>query len=234
MKKNIKIPFLFKELLPKRFFDLEKCLCADLFLMEEPVWETLKLLKSYLKSKILGKIKCDILPSVTLINANQITIEEGSVIEPGAYIEGPCKIGRKCIIRHGAYIRSFVLIGEECVVGHGSEIKHSILLNHARASHFNYVGDSIIGNGVNLGAGAICANVRLDKKKITIKIEKEYIETEMQKMGAIVGDGSQIGCNSVINPGVLLRKKTISKPCVSIQRSNIVNNAKSFNQYPSS
>lgn len=227
MKKNINIETFssLKKLFPENFFDLKSFSHKNLFLMEQPIWETLKLLQKYFSTITLGQIDCDISSSVFLINSNQITVGRGSIIESGAYIKGPCKIGKKCTIRHGAYIRPFTVIGNGCVVGHGSEIKHSILLDHARAPHFNYVGDSIVGNDVNLGAGVICANIRSDEKNITVKIGESYIETGMNKLGAIIGDHSRLGCNSVINPGVLLCKKTISKPCTSIQQSKVLNDA---------
>jgi UDP-N-acetylglucosamine diphosphorylase / glucose-1-phosphate thymidylyltransferase / UDP-N-acetylgalactosamine diphosphorylase / glucosamine-1-phosphate N-acetyltransferase / galactosamine-1-phosphate N-acetyltransferase len=207
--------------LPDLFFDLKNFSHRSLFLLKKPIWETLKNLKSYFKELELGKIECTIPSSVTLINPDQISIGKGSIIEPGSYIEGPCVIGENCEVRHGAYIRPYVLTGKRCVLGHASELKHSILLDFACAPHFNYVGDSILGNYVNLGAGVICANVRLDRREIKIKIEENLFETGINKLGAIIGDHSQLGCNSVTNPGLLLRKKTFSRACSSIQSSNM-------------
>lgn len=209
--------------LPKHFFDLQEFLHKDLFLLDKPVWETLKHLKQYLDGMTLGKIDCTIPEGAFLVNPNQISIGKGSQVEPGAYIEGPCALGEDNIVRHGAYVRPYVLTGDRCVIGHSTEVKHSIFLNGAQAPHFNYVGDSILGNGVNLGAGVICANFRLDHKEILIEIEEFRFKTGLRKLGAILGDGSQLGCNSVINPGALLRKKTFSRACSSIQKSNIRN-----------
>lgn len=219
---------------PDQFFDLQNFSHKDLFLTEKSIWETLKNLKSYFKSLDLGKIECSIPSSVTLINSDQISIGKGSIVEPGAYIEGPCMIGAQCSVRHGAYIRPYVLTGNGCVLGHASELKHSILLNHACAPHFNYVGDSILGNYVNLGAGVICANFRLDHGEIKVEFEGERFKTGINKFGAIIGDDSQLGCNSVTNPGILLRKKTYSRPCSSIQHSNLrirkINDTEKFSQ----
>jgi len=160
---------------PQLFFDLKDFLHQDLFISDKPIWETLKNLRVYFEGlKLgmkLGKIECDIPPSVTLVNSDEISIGKGSTVEPGATIEGPCVIGEGCQIRQGAYIRPFVLTGKGCVLGHASELKHCILLNHASAPHFNYVGDSILGNHVNLGAGVICANYRLDHGEVQVEVE---------------------------------------------------------------
>lgn len=189
--------------------------------METPVWESLKNLKIYLDSLNLGKIECQIPTSSTLVNPEKISIGKQTVVEPGAYIEGPCRIGENCQIRHGAYIRGNVLTGDRCIIGHATEVKHSIFLNDSKAPHFNYVGDSILGNHVNIGAGVVCANFRLDSGEVSIEIEGGFYKTGVNKFGAVVGDGSQLGCNCVINPGVLLKKGTCLKPCTSIQKSNI-------------
>ena len=203
------------------FFDLKDFSHHSLFLKHLPIWETLKNLKSYLKSLDLGKIEIDIPKGVTLVHPEKISIESGTVLEPGCFIEGPCYLGKGVYVRHGAYIRSHVIIGDHAIVGHASELKHAILLNHCRAAHFNYVGDSIIGNRVNLGAGAICANFRLDKKKIFVTLGNTKMKTGLLKLGAIIGDDSQLGCHTVINPGTLLRKKTFSFPSSVIKDSNV-------------
>lgn len=206
---------------PEFFFDLHRFLHKDLFLLDQPVWESLKHLQNYFKSLDLGKISCKIPNSVTLVYPELISIGEGSIIESGVYIEGPCFIGKESRVRHGAYLRPYVLAGDRCVIGHATEVKHSILLNGAAAPHFNYVGDSILGNQVNIGAGVICANYRLDHKEVCVEIEGEKYRTGLNKFGTVLGDQSQIGCNTVINPGVLLRKKTFFRSCTSIEKSNV-------------
>ncbi|MCP5505553.1 MAG: UDP-N-acetylglucosamine diphosphorylase [Chlamydiales bacterium] len=208
-------------LTPERFFDLSSFFHRSVFLDQKPIWESLNHLKNYLETLKLGKIDCKIPEGVYLVNPNLISIGPDTVVEPGAYIEGPAVIGNGCQIRHSAYIRGNVIAGDRCIIGHSSEIKHSILLNDAKAPHFNYVGDSILGNFVNLGAGVICANFRLDHREVIVEIGNEQFKTGTNKFGAIIGDGSQIGCNSVTNPGVLLRKKTYSRACTSIQKSNL-------------
>lgn len=207
--------------IPEFFFNLKDFSHQSLFLKDQPIWETLKHLKNYLNSLKLGKIEINIPQGVTLVHPEKISIGKDVVLEPGCFIEGPCSLGRGVHVRHGAYIRPNVIIGDYSIVGHASELKHAILMNHSAAPHFNYVGDSIIGNHVNLGAGVICANFRLDKKKIFVSVAGEKIETHLLKFGAVIGDNSQLGCHTVINPGTLLRKKTLSPPSTVIKDSNV-------------
>jgi len=204
------------DLTAQAFFSLEQFQHASIFEGTIYVWEALEHLASYLKKQNLGKMESDIPSSVYLKDKDSISIGKGVVIEPGAYIQGPCIIGDNSTIRHGAYIRGHVITGEACVIGHDSEIKHSILLNHASAPHFNYVGDCILGNGVNLGAGVKCANFRLDHQLVPVVIDGKKIVTRLKKFGAIIGDGTQIGCNCVTNPGSLIGKNVLSHPCLSI------------------
>ncbi|NDD58251.1 MAG: hypothetical protein EBZ47_03230, partial [Chlamydiae bacterium] len=125
-------------------------------------------------------------------------------------------IGDFSQIRSHAYIRGNVITGTHCLIGHTTEIKNSILLNHAAAPHFNYLGDSILGNYTNLGAGAKCSNLRLDKKNIHIIVAGKVFNTNRQKLGLILGDYSQLGCNSVTNPGTIFGQKVLCYPCVTV------------------
>ena len=208
---------------PEHFFNLSEIAFSDLFKLKEHAWETLKDLTSYLNSKPLGTIESEIPKGVFIVNPEKVSIEKNVTIEPGAYIEGPCIIGKGSTIRHSAYVRPYVLTGKNCVIGHATEVKHSILLDGAQAPHFNYVGDSILGNNVNLGAGVICANFRLDKGEVVVDVDGSRFKTGLRKFGAILGDMSQLGCNTVLDPGILLRKKTLARACSSIQKSNVRN-----------
>lgn len=203
-----------KEFSYDTFFELKNFSHKELFLYTEFVWEPLQKLEKYLLSQSLGKIEVSIPDGVYIENKSLVSIGKGTVLEPGCYIKGPCIIGKNCQIRHGSYIRENVLIGDDCVVGHATEIKHSILLNHAQIPHFNYVGDSILGNHAHLGSGAICANLRLDKKEISVRFDGKKVETKMKKLGAILGDHAQVGCNAVLNPGTFLGKNSICYPSV--------------------
>jgi NDP-sugar pyrophosphorylase family protein len=199
------------------FFDISAFEHAALFQDDPFPWLVLSQLLPYLQHLPLGDIQGEISPSAYLIHPEQITIGEGSTVEPGAYIQGPCLIGKHCVIRHGAYIRGNVLTGDHCVIGHDSEVKGAIFLNGAHAAHFAYVGDSILGNHVNLGAGVKCANFRLDQKPIRLHVMGSVIPTHMRKLGAIVGDKTQIGCNTVMNPGTLVGREVRCYPCLNIE-----------------
>lgn len=201
---------------PSLFFDLKESSYGELFLETKEIWEVLKKLESYLHSLSLGKIDCEIPSSATLIHPHLISIGEGSSIGPGVCIEGPAFIGKNCNIRHAAFLRSYVLIGDHTTIGHASEVKHSVILSYSALPHFNYVGDSILGNRVNLGAGAVCANTRLDKQEIKVVIEGKKISTGLKKFGAIIGDDSMLGSHVVTNPGSFLLKKSFVKPCTSV------------------
>lgn len=142
-----------------------------------------------------------------------VSIGSGTTIESGACIFGPAIIGRECVVRQGAYVRGQLLAGDRVVIGHASEIKNSILLNDAHAAHFNYVGDSILGNHVNLGAGTKLANLPMfsvkdpvTKKRppIFIRVDRQSIDTGLPKLGSVLGDRTQTGCNSVLNPGCIV------------------------------
>jgi acetyltransferase-like isoleucine patch superfamily enzyme len=139
----------------------------------------------------------------------RIHLGKGVLVEPGALIKGPTVIGDQTEVRQGAYLRGYCLIGKNCVVGHVTEVKHSIFLDGAKAGHFAYLGDSILGNQVNLGAGTKLANLRFIKGDIPIKTPTGTVDSKLRKFGAIMGDQVQTGCNSVTNPGTLLGKRSM-------------------------
>jgi len=196
---------------PKNYFSCEGVSFSSL-LEEEVVWDILKNLKSYIQKQPLGKIDIAIPRGVYLENPELISIGQGTKIEPGVYIKGPALIGKDCVLRHGAYIRENVILADGVLVGHCSEVKHSILLPNAHVAHFNYVGDSILGKDTNLGAGVKCSNYRFDGKEVCVWILEEKKRTGLKKLGLILGDGSQIGCNSVTNPGTIIGKQVICPP----------------------
>lgn len=202
-------------LLPSAFFDLSDYQHAALFSDCVFVWEALSKIKEYLQKYHARKIEIEIPQGVYLVNPELISIGKGSVLEPGAYIKGPCILGENSTVRHGAYIRGDLIAGKGCVIGHDTEVKHAIFLNGAHAAHFAYVGDSILGNKVNLGAGTKCANLKFDKSEIDIITEGHCYKTGLRKFGAIIGDGTQIGCNAVSNPGTLLGKEVYCYPCTN-------------------
>ncbi|MBS4167773.1 UDP-N-acetylglucosamine diphosphorylase [Parachlamydia sp. AcF125] len=200
---------------PSYFFDLTQYVHKGLFDSTDYVWTALDRLESYLEKISFQKQEAIISPSAHLVNPDKIHLGKGTIVEPGAYIQGPCWIGDRCKVRHGAYIRGFVVTGDDCVIGHDTEIIHSILFNHAHAAHFAYLGQSILGNHVNLGAGTKCANLKLDRQPVSVVVEGQSYKTGLRKLGAIVGDSSQIGCNVVLNPGTLLGKNVLCYPTLN-------------------
>lgn len=199
------------------FFDLSKTEHKPLFSQGRYAWDPLGNLVAYLASASLGKISCPIPEGVILVHPELISIGSGTIIEPGAFIKGPCIIGKDCEIRNGAYIRGHVVTGDRCIIGHCTEVKASIFLDEACAAHFNYIGDSILGNRVNVGAGVKLANLRLDRQFVDVTHLGQKISTGLKKLGAILGDGAQMGCNSVANPGTLIGKGAFCHPCITIR-----------------
>ncbi len=161
-------------------------------------------------------IGASVIMAGAVLVGNRIRIGKGVLIEPGALIKSPTIIGDRTEVRQGAYIRGNCLIGKQCVVGHVTEVKHSILMDRAQAGHFAYLGDSILGNQVNLGAGTKLANLRFIKGDVSIKTPDGLEKTGLRKMGAILGDHVQTGCNTVTNPGTLLGKKSMVLPNVTV------------------
>ena len=192
-------------LAPSDFFALGEYQHKSLFddSRVEYVWDILKLLSEYLNQTIVPEIHGQVMEGAYL-SGDKIFIGPGSVVEPGAVIKSPTYIGANTQVRQGAYVRGNVLVGDHCVVGHTTEIKNSIMLNDAHAAHFAYVGDSILGNHVNLGAGSRLANLKLDRTNVAITVAKRTYDTGLRKLGAILGDRVEVGCNAVLNPGTLL------------------------------
>lgn len=163
-------------------------------------------------SEIQGQLS----PDVHLVG-DRIVIRAGARIHPTAVIEGPIYIGRDVEIRPGAYIRGGVWIGDRCIVGANTEIKRAILLPHAKAPHLNYVGDSILGRDVNLGAGTVLSNFRHDGGTIRIPSHGHRLDTQRRKLGAILGDGVLTGCNCVLHPGTVVGRGTQIYPGVQLR-----------------
>jgi NDP-sugar pyrophosphorylase family protein len=203
------VGFLFslegKLLSPSDFFNLDDYQHRALFhdSRVEYVWDAIKLLADFLDQLIVPDIQGEVMDGAVL-QGDKIYIGPGAVVEPGAMIKSPAYIGAKSEVRQGAYLRGNVLVGSACVIGHTTEVKNAIFLDGAHASHFAYVADSIVGNRVNLGAGTKLANLKLDRASVAIHVQGRSYDTGLRKFGAILGDGVQIGCNTVLNPGTLL------------------------------
>lgn len=147
---------------------------------------------------------------------DKVWVHKSVKLSESAYIKGPCIIGKDSEIRHCAFIRGNVLIGESCVIGNSTEVKNAILFDKVQVPHFNYIGDSILGYKVHFGAGAITSNVKSDKSLITVKGITE-IKTYLRKFGALVGDCTEIGCNTVLNPGTVIGKNCTIYPLSNIR-----------------
>lgn len=157
-----------------------------------------------------------------------IYIGEGTLLEPTAIIKASAIIGNRCEIRQGAYCRGNVIVGDHCTVGHSTEIKNSIMMDHSEAGHFAYIGDSIIGGHVNLGAGTKLANLQFRSKKekaegkksgrIRLKAGEEILDTGLRKLGAVIGDYSELGCNCVTSPGVILGQGSWVHPNATVAK----------------
>ncbi len=194
-------------------FDVGQTAHAALFADCAYPWEPLGRLAAYIRENLRAGEQHHRLVGRAFIG-EEVQIGEGTVVEEGAMIQGPAIIGRNCQIRHNAYIRGNVVIGDDCVVGNACELKHAILLNGAQVPHFNYVGDSIIGHRAHLGAGAVLSNLKLATETVWIEMDGRCIDTGMRKLGALVGDQAEIGCNAVLNPGSIIGRSALVYPNV--------------------
>ncbi len=147
----------------------------------------------------------------------QVWVHKTARIAPTAYIGAPCIIGANTEVRHGAFIRGSALVGENCVVGNSVELKNVILFDGVQVPHYNYVGDSILGYKAHMGAGSITSNVKGDKSPVVVKRGNERVPTRLKKVGAMLGDYAEIGCNSVLNPGTVVGKNTQVYPLSSVR-----------------
>lgn len=146
-----------------------------------------------------------------------VWIHKTAQVFPSAYIGAPCIIGANTEVRHCAFIRGSVLVGENCVVGNSAELKNVIIFDNVQTPHYNYVGDSILGYRSHMGAGSITSNVKSDKTDIVIRCGDEAIETGLRKIGAMLGDYVEVGCNSVLNPGTIVGRNSNIYPTSSVR-----------------
>lgn len=193
--------------------DLYECnvpYLKDLFASSEYPWDMLGKIKDLCKELLKTGIE-----GFTEIETG-ILVGKDVKIAPTATIIPPAIIGHGTEIRPGAYLRGNVITGENCVLGNSSEFKNCILLDKVQAPHYNYVGDSILGNKAHMGAGSICSNLKSDGKAVVIHGDVDY-ETGIRKIGGILADGADIGCGCVINPGTVIGKKTSVYPLTSLR-----------------
>ena len=153
-----------------------------------------------------------------------VWVHKSATVFPSAYMGAPCIIGPETEVRHCAFIRGSALVGAGCVVGNSVELKNVILFDGVQVPHYNYVGDSVLGYKSHMGAGSITSNVKSDKSLVVIKNGEERIETGRKKVGAILGDHVEVGCNSVLNPGTVIGRHSNVYP-VSCVRGVIPHNS---------
>ncbi len=164
-------------------------------------WEALSDIKKYIKELLEAGIE-----GYHFIEKD-VLVGENVKIYPTAVIEGPVIIGSNTVIRPGAFLRGNIIIGENCVIGNSTELKNCILCNGVQVPHYNYVGDSVLGDKAHMGAGSICSNFKGDGSNIVIHGDTDCA-TNLRKVGAMLGDGADIGCGSVLNPGTIIGKGT--------------------------
>jgi len=194
----------------QELFDCRTPYLKDLFENSEYPWDMLPKIKEYINEIIKQGID-----GFTEI-ADGVLVGKDVVIHPSATIIAPAIIGHRCEIRPGAYLRGAVITGEGCVLGNSSEFKNCILLDKVQAPHYNYVGDSVLGNKAHMGAGSICSNLKSDGKAVVVHGDEDY-ETGLRKVGAIMADGADAGCGCVLNPGTVIGKNTNVYPLTSLR-----------------
>lgn len=195
-----------------KILDLTKTISSDIFKNITNPWEAITNIEKFIIpfGNSLDKDK------YTKIQDN-VWVGENVKVDALATIIPPCIIDSNTVLKPGAYIRGNTIIGKDCVIGSSCEIKNSIIFDKCQIAHFNYVGDSILGYHTHLGAGVVISNLKNDGSNITIKYKDKKIETNLRKLGAIIGDNTNIGCNSVIYPGTIIKKNVSVYPLVGLQ-----------------
>ncbi|WP_309399852.1 UDP-N-acetylglucosamine diphosphorylase [Cerasicoccus maritimus] len=186
----------------------------EFFPDDVPPWEWIPQIE-----QALGSVKWLLMQGHSAIPAGvhikgKVYIHPTVKLPPMAVIEGPTWIGTGTEIRPNAYIRGKVIIGANCVIGNACELKNCLVLDGAQIPHFNYVGDSILGQKAHLGAGVILANLRLDQANVPVRLPSGSVDSGLRKFGAIFGDHAEAGCNAVIQPGTVLGRKSVVMPCM--------------------
>lgn len=194
----------------EELFTLKGDYLAPLFEGAEYPWQVLPNIGAYIQSLLQNP------PEGFMLLGDGVLVGEGVTISETATILPPAVIGAGTEIRPGAYLRGNVLTGARCVIGNSSELKNCVLLEHVQVPHYNYVGDSVLGSNSHMGAGAVCSNLKSDGKPIVIHGDTD-IPTGLRKIGAILGDGADVGCGCVLNPGTVIGKGTRVYPLTSVR-----------------
>ena len=203
---------MLKKITINDLYDLSQTIAKDIFKGSTYPWEVLPKIGDFIVElgNTLNKDEYNLV-------GDNVWIAKSAKIAPTAFIAGPTIIGKNAEIRHCAFIRGKAIVGENTVVGNSTELKNVILFNNVQVPHYNYVGDSILGYKSHLGAGSIISNVKSDKKLVVIKYLDEKIETNLKKVGAMIGDNVEVGCGSVLNPGTIIGKNSNIYPLSSVR-----------------
>ena len=203
----------------QQLLDLEHTIAAAQFATLTYPWEALPQISGWIIE--LGKT----LSSEEYEQRGEnVWIAKSATVYPSAYIVGPAIIGPNTEVRHGAFIRGNALVGANCVVGNSVELKNVVLFDMVQVPHYNYVGDSILGYKAHMGAGSITSNVKSDKTLVTVRTRDALLESGLKKFGAILGDGVEVGCNSVLNPGSVIGRNSNIYP-LSMVRGHVAENS---------
>ncbi len=184
-------------------YDLNETIAAELLERKTYPWEVLSEIHDFILQ--LGEsLPTDLYEK----RGENIWVAKSAKVAPSACLNGPLIIDEEAEVRHCAFIRGNAIVGKKAVVGNSTELKNVILFNNVQVPHYNYVGDSILGFKAHMGAGSITSNVKSDKTLVTVKGPDTQVETGLKKMGAMLGDRVEVGCNSVLNPGTIIGRDT--------------------------
>ena len=187
----------------ENLYDLKETIAADLFTEAEYPWEVLPRIHDFILE--LGKR----LPEeIYEKRGEDIWVAKNAKVAPTACLNGPLIIDEEAEVRHCAFVRGNAIVGKGAVVGNSTELKNVVLFNKVQVPHYNYVGDSVLGFKSHMGAGSITSNVKSDKTLVVVKNGEEKVETGLKKMGAMLGDHVEVGCNSVLNPGTVIGRNS--------------------------
>lgn len=194
---------MFEPALVKNLYDLTHTAARPLLESIGYPWEALPKIGEFIL-----KLGASLSPDEYELRGENVWVAKSAKVFDSAYLHGPCIIGPDTEVRQCAFVRGNALVGAGCVVGNSTELKNVILFDHVQVPHYNYVGDSILGFKSHMGAGSITSNVKSDKTLVTINTGAERMETGLKKMGAMLGDHVEVGCNSVLNPGTVIGRNT--------------------------
>ncbi|HHZ06603.1 MAG TPA: UDP-N-acetylglucosamine pyrophosphorylase [Clostridiales bacterium] len=194
---------MFEQLKVENLLDINQTIAKELFENIQYPWQALSKISEFIMAvgPTLPEEKYDKI-------GRDIWVAKSANVAPSAFLNGPLIICERAEVRHCAFIRGKAIVGEGCVVGNSTELKGSILFNCVQVPHYNYVGDSILGYKAHTGAGTITSNLKSDKHKISISVAGDKLDTGLKKLGAIIGDNVEVGCNSVLNPGSIIGRNS--------------------------